>query len=258
MNYKLFNLALVGAMLMLVSCDKDDDDDQPVDTNTTGTAQIEFEHTWGMMGDHFHLNDWFVQPTTGDSLNFSDLRYYVTDVSLTDVNGNVWEEPESYYLIDIEDHMGGIFAEINDVPAGDYTSMSFLLGVDSSRVAEGAQPGVLAPSDMFWSWNSGYIFLRMEGASPNAVDNGGAFVFHVGGWKEPNVASVRKTIDFEGQVMEVHRDVSPTVHLNVNMAHIWHDGTNLGEVPTIHMPGQAAKNMMTHFSHSINLDHIHN
>ena len=259
MNFKLFNLALLSGLVMLTSCNKDEDNEtQPVDNTITGTAKIEFDHTWGLMDEHFQYDTWYVQPMTGDSLKFNDMRYYVTDVELTNVNGDVWKESDSYYLIDLADNNEAILATIDEVPSGDYVSMSFLLGVDSAAVSEGVQPGVLAPSDMFWSWNAGYKFVLMEGESPDAVDNAGSFIFHLGGWKAPNIASVRRTIDFEGQIMEVRKDATPTVHLNMNVAHIWHDGTDLGQVPYIHMPGPAAMNMMTHFSHSFNLDHIHN
>ena len=53
------------------------------------------------------------------------------------------------------------------MPAGNYNSLSFLLGVDSMHNVSGAQTGALDPAnDMFWTWNSGYVMAKMEGASP--------------------------------------------------------------------------------------------
>jgi hypothetical protein len=37
---------------------------------------------------------------------------------------------------------------------------------------------------MFWTWNSGYIFLKMEGTSSSAPSND--LTFHIGGFKAPN------------------------------------------------------------------------
>ena len=39
---------------------------------------------------------------------------------------------------------------------------------------------------MFWAWNSGYIFLKMEGISPASNSTGKRLEFHIGGYKVPN------------------------------------------------------------------------
>ena len=64
---------------------------------------------------------------------------------------------------------GRTLAELGEVPAGRYTGLRFTLGVDGldNRIAmEDAPAGhPLAPQtpSMHWSWNSGYLFLRMDG-----------------------------------------------------------------------------------------------
>jgi hypothetical protein len=60
-----------------------------------------------------------------------------------------------------------------------------VIGVDSTRNVSGAQTGALDPTnDMFWTWNSGYIFVKMEGTSTSAPSND--LTFHIGGFQSPN------------------------------------------------------------------------
>ena len=59
-----------------------------------------------------------------------------------------------------------------------------MIGVDSARNTSGAQLGALDPANsMFWSWNSGYIFVRMEGNSPQSTQPYNKLQFHIGGFK---------------------------------------------------------------------------
>ena len=64
---------------------------------------------------------------------------------------------------------GRTTASLGEVPAGTYTGVRFLLGVDGldNRIAMEDAPATHAlaaqtPS-MHWNWNSGYVFLRMDG-----------------------------------------------------------------------------------------------
>lgn len=53
-----------------------------------------------------------------------------------------------------------------------------LFGVDSLSCVSGVKTGVLDPRNgMYWTWNSGYIFFKLEGTI-----NGKAFTWHVGGF----------------------------------------------------------------------------
>ena len=38
---------------------------------------------------------------------------------------------------------------------------------------------------MFWTWNSGYIFLKLDGKSPASSAPGHIFEYHIGGYKKP-------------------------------------------------------------------------
>ncbi|MEO6302783.1 MAG: MbnP family protein, partial [Bacteroidia bacterium] len=59
--------------------------------------------------------------------------------------------------------------------------------VDSFHNCSGAQSGALDPVNaMYWAWNTGYIFLKLEGASKFSKSPGNFFEYHIGGYKQPN------------------------------------------------------------------------
>lgn len=61
-----------------------------------------------------------------------------------------------------------------------------MIGVDSLRNVSGAQTGALDPSnDMFWDWNTGYIFFKLEGRYGTASIEDAEYSIHVGGFEAP-------------------------------------------------------------------------
>jgi hypothetical protein len=59
---------------------------------------------------------------------------------------------------------------------------------------------------MFWTWNTGYIFAKLQGISPNANAPGHRFSYHIGGYKK-NEAADRL----------VQLNVSNTINININV-----------------------------------------
>lgn len=130
------------------------------------------------------------------TLELSDLRFYVHDVRLMDQAGTEvplaltpdkkWQS-QSVALLDFEDKSGACTGttETNTelrgtVPSGRYKwqGLRFRLGVpfalNHADVAKAESP--LNLSSMFWSWQSGYKFLRLEGE----VTGRAGLVVHIG------------------------------------------------------------------------------
>src|SRR6185312_7848079 len=99
----------------------------------------------------------------------------------------------TYHLIDFSDSASTTVPL--RVPEGVYDEIHFLLGVDSIEQTGGAQTGALDPArGMFWTWNTGYLSLKLEGTSPDSKEPFHAFSYHIGGYRFPNRAIWRMKI----------------------------------------------------------------
>jgi len=240
---KKLNILLLASLFMalfITSCDKEEDDD---DTTTTqedgeGTVALQFNYVWGSGSDVFALNTDLVHPMTGDTLNLSTFKYYVSNIKLKDMEGNWWSEDESYHLVDASIASSNTIT-LSEVPAKHYVELSYTIGVDSARNVAGAQTGALSPSnDMFWSWNTGYIMMKVEGVKLAANTS---FSYHLGGFSgENNVVSVKST-DFDGSHLMLEDEATKTININANPAKAWHGTGGVDSLPAmIHMPGTTA------------------
>lgn len=258
--YKIFLAAL--ALFTLSACNDDDNDNDNNGTDPApemeGDMFIKFDHVWGPVEQPFALDMEMTHPASGEVLEFTKLRYYVTNIELHKATGGTWKEEESYHLITVDDQAGlEEELQLTDVPAGDYVGISYIIGVDSLRNVSGLQEGALDPAEaMFWSWNTGYIFVKAEGMSDSSPN--GSFVYHIGGFEGPNSAIREMYHDFQGATLEILPDANPSVHIVANAARFWHGGLSTAQTPNVHMPGDMASTLATNFSGGFRFDHIHN
>lgn len=135
--------------------------------------------------------------TSSTTLTALDLRLYVHEVALLTSDGRtvplvldqdgIWQDGD-LALLDFEDGDGceGGNAPMNATVRGTvpddgatYTGVSFRIGVPAERnhLDADTQPSPLNLSSLFWGWNDGYKFLRIEGRSTGQP---GGFRLHVG------------------------------------------------------------------------------
>ncbi len=126
-------------------------------------------------------------------------KYYISQITLTDVNGKEYRDSASY-LID-EEAPESKKVVLHLVPQANYKQISFLIGVDSLRNCSGAQEGALDPMHgMFWTWNTGYIFMKLEGRSPDSKATAHLLEYHIGGYKAPANSIRRVTLSFSAVI----------------------------------------------------------
>jgi len=121
----------------------------------------------------------------GDSIRFEFAKFYVSEISLIDSLG-AEHRLAGLFLFDMFDSLavarGYASTTILALP-GTYRGIRFSIGVpnDLNHRDAATQTAPLGmSSDMFWSWNSGYIFNRTEGK----VDSAGTQIsvaWHIGG-----------------------------------------------------------------------------
>lgn len=256
---KIFSISLIIVSALFLSSCSNNDDDTPTPSNpssTNGSASIMLEHKFGQ--DDFKLGTEYTT-ANNEKVTLSKVKYYVSNIMLIKEDNTVWEQPESYFLVDASNSMS-MMLDLKDVPQGNYKGITYTIGVDSLRNVSGAQTGALDPANtMFWSWNTGYIFMKFEGTSPQSST--GSFSYHIGGFMGPNKAVTTNTINFTMKNLEVKNGSTPMVHLKTDIAQVF-SGTgtqiDIASNNKTHMPGAFAKGVAQNFSQAISLDHIHN
>lgn len=167
----------------------------------------------------------------GQVYTLSMVKYYLSNIRLHR-NGRPDVVSHEVFLIDASDSATSTVV-LKKVPDGQYDSVSLTIGIDSARNCSGLQRGALDPvRGMFWAWNTGYIFLKVEGTSPASTSPGRRFEFHVGGFRHP-FNSIR-TMHFS-----VAPSLSPTLDLTVDVGLLLM-GIDLRTTSVVNTPQQAA------------------
>jgi len=239
---------LIAASATLGACRKTTEQPPVVDTPVNaapGTVKVEFFNRVG--NGPLVLNGPKYVNAAGDSFTVSRFQYYISNVQLTKTDGTVWSEPESYHLI-----TAGSATEFDmtTVPAGSYNSISYTIGVDSTRNVSGAQTGALDPAKgMFWSWNSGYIMMKFEGTSPSSPAAGGTVMLHPGGFSGANNA-VRPVAYALPAVINVRSARAQHIHLAADVLKLLNAPNQISFATTniIHMPGAAANKLADNYA----------
>jgi hypothetical protein len=250
-NTVVIALAVI-ALSLAASCKKKKEDEPTVSTDN---VLLKIEHTWNG-NSAFAMETDLVHPVTGDSLNFTTFRYYLSNIRLKKTDGSWWTQPDSYFLLDLSISGTAPTIALNNVPHGEYTDIEYVLGVDSTHNVSGAQSGDLSPAlGMFWNWNTGYIMLKAEGISPDAAD--GSFAYHLGGFTGANSVVTKNTHTFTGNNLSVTGNGNCVIDLTAAPETLWSTIGSVSVLAGIHMPGADAKTLANDFYGSFAFDQIH-
>ncbi len=240
-----FVLILIG---LFTSCKKESE-------LTIGEASLEFDHVVGAA--KMALDPQQYTNANGDQFRITNFKYYISNITLTKADGTTYKQPESYYLID-EQLPDSKSISLKNVPSGEYTGLTFTVGVDSARNVAGAQTGALDPAQgMFWSWNTGYIFLKLEGYSPQSEKGG--LTFHIGGFKKPYNTIRTVSPALNGKTIFIAAGRAPEVHMKVDVLEMFQSPTPIkfSELSTT-MGGAGSVTIADNYRDMFRVDHIHN
>lgn len=164
-----------------------------IDVNlTVGKQVVELNQT-------LQLND--------HSFQLEQVRFYLSKFEFYRDNQLVERDSVTAYLIDLEMDSTRklIFPQINALQVNE---IRFLFGIDSVTNVSGAMPGALDPMHgMYWSWQSGYINCKLEGAFLTPKQE--AFQLHLGGYAAP----------FSGvQQLELESSHTANPQLNIDLS----------------------------------------
>lgn len=201
-------------------------------------------------GQPLVLVDSTYKNASGEQYKVTRLRYYISNVGFDGMG------TKSVSLIEA----AGADSIILDVKPGTYGQLNFTLGVDSMLNCSGAQSGALDPlKGMFWTWNSGYIFFKMEGFSPASPADLNRIEHHIGGYKDPNKVAANISLKLPPRLTLKARQET-VIHIDVNLDHYWQGAGKLSiaENALIMVPGTLAKKAAANFEGMFSLSKKNN
>ncbi len=157
---------------------------------------------------------------SGQRFRMSTVRYYLSNFVLIKDNNSEVVIPNSYLLVQpsISDY------SLGEIEAGTYNKIRFSIGIDSSTNSGGTLPvdrpaghplGLQNPS-MFWTWASGYIFMKLEGTSDtlgtSSLDN--PFSWHLG------TNSLYRTLEISIDPITLTPGNAGSIHLKADLKKI--------------------------------------
>jgi hypothetical protein len=260
--------ALLASSLFFVACHDHDHDK----IEGFGDVEIEFDNQAGSSALLFGTE---YTTASNEKVKFTAFNYYVSNFVLTKADGTEYVVPkDSCYFLCKHDDADSRKVVLKNIPAGDYTGLRFVVGVDSAKSVSpiGERLGVLDPATgangHYWSWNSGYIFMKMEGISPAAPVEPGSgeriFQYHVGlygGLNSPTLNNL-KTIDLTvpDEAAQVRNDGhSPHFHLYVDALKVFNGPNTVKIADNPYSHGDAfSPKLSANYATMFLIDHVHN
>lgn len=263
------SLLLIAFVLLFTfqSCNKDKKSD--FDPNEKGKLVLHFDNRAGAAD--LVLNTTTYTNALGQDFNISLFQYYISNIVLLNSDGSKYTVPQnnSYFLIK-ESNAATAEVVLNDIPEGNYSGVSFVIGVDSTRntLPVGDRTGVLDPTaggqGMYWSWNSGYIFVKMEGNYDSASVQR-PYKYHIGGFGGYSSVTINNiktaTLSFGSKNAEVRKakTAGPEVHFYVDALKVLNGTTNVDFMTNpVVMFSPYSVNISKNYEGMITVDHVHN
>ena len=151
------------AGLTLVSCSKkeDDVDAQPVNSG------ILFQLAHFVGSEELQKNTIKYTNAAGNLYSVETLKYFISDIRLYRADGVFIRVNEAFY-VDAMDETTWKLPKV-EVPTGDYTSITFVFGLDEKMNVTGAFPN---PPENAMEWpipmGGGYHYMKLEGKIDSA------------------------------------------------------------------------------------------
>lgn len=262
-------ISLVALLAFMSSCKKDDHNHNPndINPNLSGNLTIEFDNRVGNL--NLVLDSPFYANASGQNYTITRFDYYVSNIVLVNEDGTEFTYPQdsSYFLVKERDPNRRNFVLAN-VPEGNYSGVRFTIGIDSLRNTkpiterQGDLDVTGAAMGMYWTWNSGYIFLKMEGTF---LDTGN-YIYHIGGYggfSAPTINNVKTVLlnfpEEKAEVRAKHGTEGPTVHLYVDASKVISGSTNINfSTHPVVMFSPFSVNIANNYVNMFSLDHVHN
>ena len=239
---KKISILLFIATVLFSACSKDTIKD--TNDSLNGKTVLTFDSKVGTKD--FALNKDIT--INGATYNFTQLRYWISNVTLANTNGSAYQVPSSYFLLEENNAIAvqdGKFeypatkredVTISDIPPGNYKSITFSIGIDSVynnnlSLQAGELSQLNGMTNISWMWHTSYIFTSLKGTR-----NSTAITVETG----LNTNYRTQTITLPANIT-INAGVTSAIKFDVDVAKII-EGVDLSANPTV---GASAPAVMT-------------
>ena len=209
------------------------------------TITVRFRHKMGAR-DLQLFNETYTN-SFGEPVTVTRFKYYIAHLNFTGAGQKEKILSGKTFLID-EAAPGSktlVFTTDGTPPQ----VLSFVIGVDSLLNVSGVQTGALDPlNGMFWTWNSGYIFAKMEGKSDSSKAPAHYINWDVGGFRSPHNATRKIQLALPASITNA---TDPVIVIDADLLK-WFDGDHairIAASPLCHQPGKLAMQIADNYSH---------
>ena len=174
-------LVLIGFLWLMSSCAHQ----KTKSHAAVSTGKVEFICV-PMVGDEPFSFDSIYKTPAGETYAVNNLKFFLSDIAFS--RSDISERPaqpaaamHGVYLADFTEATGDTMAgklrykASFEMQTGSYSDIRFNIGIPRSLnhgdPTQAPSPLDIANTDMFWEWNSGYIFFLLEGKSSYAEDS---------------------------------------------------------------------------------------
>ncbi len=244
---------LIVLLLATVGC-KDKNEGETTPPSTTGQLKITLDTRWQ---DESYNDTAVVQDAYGNQLRIDAFVSYISNLRLLKSDGST-HLLKDYSLINFASNNVLTF----DVPAGEYTGLQFLIGVpadvntdtDPAQYPNDHVLSVPGSQGMFWNWNTGYIFTKLEGKADTSGTNQPllyGFAYHTGDDHYSKTATLYKDVSISNGA--THNE---TLRLQIDKIFSPDNGTDIDLTvnPSFHSPGPLMDAFATNFAHAFTLE----
>ena len=173
-----------------------------------------------------------------DTIQFRALKFYVSKISFYQNEQCVFTEKNSFHLIDCFDNKNKIMLTVPGKII--FNKVTYNIGIDSASHSNSKMNGDLDPlKGMYWTWQSGYINIKMEGDFKSQLGSK-AFRYHLGGYRLSNNCMQQNKFNVSNfQLIEI----------KLNIDQLCKD-LPFQQTPNIMSPGKVAVSLSKAFSNS--------
>lgn len=181
--------------------------------------------------DSLYLNEW------GEALHWNQCRWYFSRIRGVKTNGDTVLLSNQHFLLD--GLTGPATVQFTGPSPVGIKSLVIQLGVDPAVNRQGIQTGDLDPAKgMFWTWNTGYVHVKLSGTSAAAATAGERFNYDIGGYQPPHVTQRQLVFPFVADTHQQRTQIS----LQAEWSKVFdaQHAIRIGQYAVCHQPGALA------------------